>query len=70
METITIEVRNQKALNLLHALEELKLIRVIKGNILREDVNLVAKYKGVFTAEDAENFEKYIRQMRSEWGDI
>ena len=32
--TILIEVANQKALRLLHELEELELIKVVKGNLV------------------------------------
>ena len=62
METLLIQVTNQKALGLLHELEELNLIKVIK-----EDNNLDAKlserFSGKLNLSDDEynQFQKYIQ---------
>jgi len=51
MTTLTIEVLNNRALNLIKELELLKIIRVRKDNMSLDShsENLVAKYKGAMT---------------------
>ena len=46
--TMLIPLTNQKAAGLLHELEELQLIKVLKENIAPVKVELSDKYKGVF----------------------
>ncbi len=70
MSTLLIEITNQKAIGLLHELEELHLIRVLKNNVRLPKSKLSDKYRGVFTKEDAQNFDKHTRQMRNEWHNI
>jgi hypothetical protein len=65
--TMLIEVTNQKALGLLHELEELHLIKVLQKNVTAAKTKLSDKYKGVFTKEDAKSFDEHIQQMRKEW---
>lgn len=69
--TIIIEVTNQKALGLLHELEELELIRVVKGNLVSgKRPKLSEKYRGIINKEQGEELNKHIHQMRGEWSDI
>ncbi len=68
--TLLIQVTNQKALGLLHELEELQLIKVLKENFAPAKTKLSDKYRGVFTKEDAKSFNEHIQQMRSEWDNI
>jgi len=62
-----IQVTNLKAVRLLHELEELHLIKVIKGNLAPVKPKLSDKYKGVFSKEDAKSFNDHIHTMRTEW---
>jgi len=66
--TLLIEITNPKALGLLHELEELHLIKVLKNN--PKQPKLSEKYRGVFTKEDAQSFNDHTQGMRSEWKDI
>lgn len=68
--TILIQLTNQKALGLLHELEELNLIKVIKENIVPAKTKLSDKYRGVFSKEDALDFIKHTQTMRGEWDNI
>jgi hypothetical protein len=68
--TMLIQVTNQKAVGLLHELEELHLIKVIKENIIPIKTKLSAKYKGIITKEQGQNLNEHIKQMRSEWNNI
>ena len=68
--TILIQVTNQKAIGLLHELEELNLIKVLKKNFTPVKAKLSDKYKDVFTKEDAKSFDKHTQTMRKEWDNI
>ncbi|MBX2898043.1 MAG: hypothetical protein KF775_00235 [Cyclobacteriaceae bacterium] len=65
--TMLIQITNQKAIGLLHELEQLHLIKVLKKNIVPKKVKLSDKYRGVFTKEDALSFNAHTQQMRKEW---
>ena len=65
-----IQLTNQKAAGLLHELEELHLIKVLKENITEVKPKLSDKYKGIFTKEEGQKLNEHIQQMRSEWNSI
>ena len=62
-----IQVTNQKAIGLIHELEELQLIKVLKENFVPVKTKISDKYRGVFTKEDAKSFNEHTQQMRKEW---
>ncbi|MBE8713923.1 hypothetical protein [Sphingobacterium hungaricum] len=68
--TILIEITNQKALGILHELEELKLIKVLKRNTNPAKTKLSDKYRGSISKELAEELNEHIKQMRNEWNNI
>jgi hypothetical protein len=68
--TMLIQVTNQKAVGLLHELQELHLIKVIKENFTPVKQKLSDKYKGIITKEQGKNLNEHIKQMRSEWNNI
>ena len=68
--TILIELTNEKALGLLHELEELKIIKVLKNNTLIPKIKLSDKYKGIMSKEQGQNLNKHIKQIRNEWNNI
>jgi hypothetical protein len=71
MENIMIiQLTNQKAAGLLHELEELHLIKVLKENIEPVKTKLSDKYKGFISKEDGQQLNDHIKQMRSEWNGI
>jgi len=65
-----IQLTNQKAAGILHELEELQLIRVIKENISPGKIKLSDKYRGVFSKEDAKSFNQHTETIRKEWDSI
>jgi hypothetical protein len=69
-DTMIIEVTNKKAVRLLHELEELHLIKVVRKNATSTQTKISDKYKGVFSKEDAESFDLHTQKMRDEWNDI
>ena len=70
METMLIELTNQKATGLLHELESLRLIRILSGNTTQGNTRLSDKYKGFLTQEDGKQLKEHISQMRNEWNSI
>ena len=68
--TMLIKVTNQKVLKLLHELEELNLIKVIKENFTPTKTKLSDKYKGVINKEEGKDLNEHIKQMRNEWNNI
>ncbi len=67
--TLLIQITNQKAIGLLHELEELHLIKVLKENPKLPGDKLSDKYKGVFS-KDAKDFDRHTETMRDEWSNI
>jgi len=68
--TILIRLTNQKALGLLHKLEELKLIKVLEKKYDEPKVKLSEKYKGFISKDDGQELNNHIKEMRSEWNSI
>jgi hypothetical protein len=70
MDTMLIQLTNQKAAGLLHELEELHLIKVLQENISKDKSKLSDKYKGSISKEQGQQLNEHIQQMRSEWHNI
>lgn len=68
--TMLIQLTNQKAAGLLHELEELHLIKVLKDNTEPVKTKLSEKYKGFISKEEGRQLNDHIKQMRSEWNGI
>lgn len=66
-DTMLIQITNRKAIKLLHELEELQLIKVVEEHLIPAKQKISEKYKNVFTAQDAESFDKHTQAMRKEW---
>lgn len=68
--TMLIEVTDPKAIGLIHELEVLQLIKVLKTNTVGNTPKLSEKYRGVFTTDDARQFDAHTQQLRGEWPTI
>jgi hypothetical protein len=69
MDTVLIQLTNQKAMGHLHEMEELHLIKVLKEHT-EAPINqpkLSDKYKGINSKEQGEQLNEHIKQMRAEW---
>jgi hypothetical protein len=68
MRTITIDIINEKAMNLLRDLELLKLIRLRKE---KPEEKLAAldwtKYKGAMSKQSLSDLDQQLNDLRSEW---
>ncbi len=68
MQTVTVDIINEKALSLLKNLEGLKLIRIRK-NIVEQKVSLnsIAKYKGAMKKQAVEDIDHQLNELRQSW---
>jgi hypothetical protein len=67
METLTIKIKDNKALKLIHDLEDLNLIQVISSDVKKSTKKLSELLSGSISPEQADNMQKELKQMRSEW---
>lgn len=68
MQTITIDIINNKALRLLQDLELLQLIRMRKEKTPPvAAINWSAKYKGAMTKQPLTDIDNQLNELRNEW---
>jgi hypothetical protein len=68
MRTITIDIINEKALNLLRDLEQLKLIRLRKeGSVEIPSTMDWSKYKGAMSKQPLNEISQQLNELRDEW---
>lgn len=66
METVLVQINNNKAYRLLKDLEDLHIIKVLKKNI-SSGQKLSEKYAGKLPADIADDLQNYVAQSRNEW---
>lgn len=66
MQTITIDIINNKAIRLLQDLELLQLIRVRKEK-QQSETDWAAKYKGAMTKQPLTEVDNQLNELRNEW---
>jgi len=65
MQTVTVDIINEKALSFLKNLEDLKLIRIRKNSIEQIDsMNLIAKYKGAMQKQPLDEIDNQLNELR------
>jgi len=68
MQTLIIDIINDKALKLIQDMELLNLIRVRKGKVQQEEaINWTAKYKGAMQKQPLNEIDDQINDLRSSW---
>jgi hypothetical protein len=66
VQTITIEIIDDKAIKLLKDLELLKLIRLRKENYTSL-INWAERHKGAMTKQPIKEIDNQLNQLRNEW---
>ncbi len=68
MNTILLQVNNEKAYRLIEDLEALNIVKVLEKSV-QDTVKLSAKFAGSLhlTNEEYDNFQNSITQGRNEW---
>ena len=67
MRTITIDIINEKVLNLLRDLELLKLIRLHKDKSEVKPKTNWLNYKGTMSKQSLDNVNQQLNELRNEW---
>ncbi len=68
VRTVTIDIINEKALQLLEDLENLDLIRMhTNDNPKLTKVNWAKKYKGSMSKQSITDIDKQLKELRDEW---
>ena len=68
MQTITIDIINDKAIKLLQYLEQLQLIRLRKVSQHAENLtNWEYKYKGAMSKQSLSDIDNQLNELREEW---
>lgn len=69
MKTVTLDILNDKAMNLLKDLESLKLVRVHRQSSTDKELkkDLIAKYKGAITPQNKDEIDRQLQDLRNEW---
>lgn len=68
METVLLQINNDKAYKLIEDLEALHIVKVLKKTVQPKE-KLSAKFAGSLNLSDQEynNFQESIKQSRNEW---
>jgi len=66
METVLVQINNNRAYKLLEDLEDLHVITVLKKSI-QSNQSLSEKYAGKLPADIADELQNYVAQSRNEW---
>ena len=68
MQTVTIDIINNKAVRLLQDLELLQLIRMRREKTQPEtSINWAAKYKGAMTKQPVTDIDQQLNELRNGW---
>jgi len=66
METVLVQITNNKAYKLLEDLEDLQIIKVLKKSIQPQQ-KLSDKYAGKLPSDIADEIQNFVNESRSEW---
>lgn len=66
MQTVTVDILDEKAMKLLEDLESLQLIRV-RPNKKPTPTNWAKQYKGAMSKQPLTEIDRQINELRSEW---
>lgn len=66
METVLVQITNNKAYKLLEDLEDLQIIKVLKKSIQPQQ-KLSEKYAGKLPSDIADEIQNFVNESRNEW---
>lgn len=67
MQTITVDILNEKVLELLKKLEELNLVKVQKNSANDNNSKKPSAYKGIISKKLGAEIQQHVKQSRAEW---
>jgi hypothetical protein len=66
METVIVQINDNKAYKLLENLEELHILKVIKKS-KKQTLSLSEKYAGKLTSKTADELQDYVNESSEQW---
>ena len=66
METVLVQINNDKAYKLLENLEELHILKVLKKS-KNQSLSLSDKYAGKLASKTADELQDYVNESREQW---
>jgi hypothetical protein len=71
METIKVQIKDNKALKILKDLEDLDILKILENDDvdLHQGEKLSDKYAGAISSETAKKMSNYVNESREEWED-
>jgi len=66
METVIVQINDNKEYKLLENLEELHILKVIKKS-KKQTLSLSEKYAGKLTSKTADELQDYVNESREQW---
>jgi hypothetical protein len=67
MNTLTIKIKNRKAVRLIKELEGLDLIKIVSGTIAKKDRKLSQSMAGSLNKNQAAAYHKNVQNLKNEW---
>ncbi len=67
MQTVTVDIINEKAIKLLEDMELLQLIRLHKEEQKGNGVDFIKKYKGAMTPQSISEIDRQLDELRNAW---
>lgn len=67
MRTVTVEIKNDIALTLLHNLESMQVLRVLENDVIPIKQKLSERFAGCLSKERTDELQKELIEMRNEW---
>lgn len=67
VKIVTVEIKNDLALSLLHNLESMNILKVIENKIVPGKQKLSERFSGCLSNERTDELQKELTQMRNEW---
>jgi len=67
MQTLIIDIINDKAIRLLQDLESLQLIKLHRESPVIEKTNPITSLKGAMTKQPIEEIEAQLKELRDSW---
>lgn len=67
IKTVTLDIINEKALLLLHNLEDLNLVKLHQVEESNADASWFQSFKGSITKQTPEQIEQQFQSLRNEW---
>ena len=67
MKTVIVEIKNDLAMNFLHNLEKMHILRIVENAPVSDQPKLSDRFAGCLTRERTDELQQELTLMRTEW---